>query len=798
MWRTNLRLAFRHLSRYKTTALINILGLAVGLLAYLLILQHLSYEWSFDQFHSEVDNIYRVDSEFASGGERLRYAMHYYGMAEAMDAELPEVEEFCSLHFADLLIEKNDEVYAEESVLLANANFPTFFDFPIVTGQLATALAEPGFAILSKEAAERYFGDENPVGQVLNYGEERELTVKAVVEVPENSQIKFDFVLNGDANIRRYKEDGGIWGWSNFWLYVRLEEGTDPAMTEAKFPAIFAKYIPDDTEETSSYLVPMADVHLHSVTDDDLVVKGNAQVVSILLGVAIAILLIGWINYINLATAQAAERGQEVGVRKVVGAQRGQLIGQFFAQSVVVNVLSLALALLGIVLGRPMFEHLLGHPVVLQYLTADLLWIFGGFFLLGVLISGLYPAILISGVKPSNVLKGKLTSQLSGLWARRGLTVFQFVASIVLIAGTFAVYQQVSYMQTRELGFASEQVLVVNGPRSDDDSYTTSYKSFKAHLQQLPEVEAFTATTTIPSRGYTANLAGVRRTGIPEEAGLLLDFVLVDEDFLPSYEIELLSGRNFQLNRDTAYRSVILNEKAARQMGFQSNEDAIGKFMLWSSEDTPRTRKQVVGVVKDYHHQSLKAEQSGMVILYDDLPQDYYSIRINTSDIGGTIASVKSAYDQSFPNDPFSHFFLDEAFQAQYEADLRLGKIMALFGGLAIFIACLGLFGLASFSALRKMKEMGIRKVLGASLSHIIMLFTKDFAWLILVANLVGLPVAYLLIRTWLQNYAYTMPIRPILFLVPALVLLIVSVVTISYHTLQTALANPVEHLRQE
>ncbi|MEL6972431.1 MAG: ABC transporter permease [Bacteroidota bacterium] len=798
MWRTNIRLAFRHLSRYKTTALINILGLAVGLLAYLLILQHLSYEWSFDQFHSEVENIYRVDSEFASGGERLRYAAHYYGMAEAMDAELPEVAAFCTFHYAGLLIKKDGEVFAEENVLLSNTNFPTFFDFPVVTGQLDGALDEPGFAILSKKTAERYFGNENPVGQVLNYDEGKKLTVKAVVEVPENSQIQFDFVLNGEENISRYREDGGIWSWSNFWLYVRLQEGTDPAAIEAKFPAIFTKYIPDDTEQTSSYLVPMADVHLHSQGEEDLVAKGNAQVVSILLGVAIAILLIGWINYINLATAQAAERGQEVGVRKVVGAQRGQLIGQFFAQSIVVNVLSLGLALVGIALGRPTFEHLLGHQITLDYLTPELLWLFGGFFLLGVVVSGLYPAVLISGVKPSNVLKGRLTNQLSGLWARRGLTVFQFVASMVLIAGTFAVYQQVSYMQTQELGFDSEQVLVVNGPLLRGEAYTTNYNSFKAGLQQLSEVEAFTATSTIPSKEYSASLAGVRRTGIPEDAGLMQNFVLVDKDFVSSYEIELLTGRNFQLNRDTAFRSVMLNEKAVRQMGFQSNEDAIGKFILWSSEDVPRKRMQVVGVVKDYHHQSLRAEQSGVVLLYNDLPKDYYSMRINTSDIGSTIAKVKTAYDQSFPDNPFSHFFLDESFQAQYEADIRLGKIMSLFGGLAIFIACLGLFGLASFSALRKMKEMGIRKVLGASLSNIVMLFTKDFAWLILAANVVGLPIAYLLIRTWLQNYAYAMSISPILFVVPALVLLIVSVLTISYHTLKTALANPVEHLRQE
>lgn len=798
MWRTNLRLAIRHLGRYKTSALINILGLAVGLLAYVLIVQHLSYEWSFDEFHADADRIYRVDSEFASGGERYRYAANYYGMGEGMKAELPEVEAFCTLHSADFVVQTKGDNYAENSVFLVDSNFPTFFSFPLVTGQLEGALAEPGSAILSREAAERYFGQENPVGQVLKYNDDKELTVNAVVEVPPNSHFKFNIVANGDSNIRRYREDDGIWNWSNFWVYVRLKEGTDPRATEAKFPAIFAKYIPDDTEETASYLVPMTDIHLGSQLEDDLSANSSSQIVSILLAVAIAILLIGWINYINLATAQAAERGREVGVRKVVGAQRRQLIAQFFTQSVVVNVLSLGLAMMTIAIGRPYFENLLGHPVDWRFLEQGQLLFFGLVFLAGVSISGLYPAVLVSGVKPTNVLKGQLTTRLSGLWARRGLTVFQFVASILLIAGTFAVYQQVSFMQSQELGFSGEQVLVINGPRVGDKDYASAFNPMRETLKQLPEVQSFTATTTIPAREYTATLSGVRQSGVSKDNNLMLNFVLVDHDFIPAYDIELLTGRNFQANRDTSHRSVILNEKAVRQLGFQSVESAIGKYILWGSEDIPRNRRQVVGVVEDYHHHSLQQEQGGIVVLYDDFPQNFYSLRIQTGDLGNTIAKVKSTYDQFFPNNPFNYFFLDEAFQAQYEADLRLGNIMALFGGLAIFIACLGLFGLASFNALRKMKEMGIRKVLGASLSHIVLLFTKDFAWLIIAANVVGLPLAYLMIRTWLQNYAYSMPIGPILFIVPAVLLLLVSVLTISYHTLRTAFANPVEHLRQE
>lgn len=798
MLRTNLKLAFRHLNRHKRTALLNIIGLGIGLLAYMLIFQHLSYEWSYDRFHSQADNIYRVDSDFSSGGERLRYAANYYGMAEAMLAELPEVEDYCTFHYTDLVITTDGNNYAEESAFWVDPSFPDFFSFPLVKGQLAGALDEPKSAILSQEAAERYFGDEDPIGKTLRFGEDGELHIKAVVEVPENSHIKFNILLNGEKNIQGYRDGGGIWGWSNFYVYVRLQEGTAPAAVEAKFPSIFAKYIPDDTEDTKGHLVALSDIHLHSQAADELSAGGNAQTVAILLMVAIAIMLIGWINYINLASAQAAERGQEVGVRKVVGALRRQVIGQFFTQAVVINAFSLVIAVVALGIGRPYFEQLLGHSLSMAYATLPNTLLFGGFFVLGVIVSGLYPALLISMVKPSNALKGRLTGQLSGLWARRGLTVFQFVASILLIAGTFAVYQQVSYMQKQALGFSSEQLLVLNGPKVRGDDYQEVINPFRNSLAQLPEVEAVAASSTIPSKGYSASLSGVRRSGVPEKQGLLLDFVLFDQDFIPTYGLNLLAGRNFQFNRDSTHRSVILNERAARKLGFQNIEDAIGKFITWSSEDIPAKRRKIVGVVNDYHHKSLQEEKAALVMLYQADPRTYYSVRVKTSDIGNTITAINAVYDQFFPGNPFSHFFLDEAFQAQYEADLRMGNIMALFGGLAIIIACLGLFGLASFNALRKMKEVGIRKVLGASIQQVMLLFTKDFVWLILISNLIGLPLAYLMIRTWLQNYAYRMPINTSLFLVPAILLLIVSVLTISYHTIKTAFANPVEHLRQE
>lgn len=799
MWRTNLRLAFRHLTKQKTISLINILGLASGLIAFLLIVQHVSYEWSFDHFHTDADRIFRVDSEFASDGLRERYASNYYGVPEALTNDFPEVESYVTLHAVELLFETQGQVLVDDGVFMVDSNFLQFFSFPVIAGDAATALREPASVALSATAAKRYFGEGDPIGKVLRYNDGNELNVKAVVEIPDNSHFKFNAVINNARFVQNnYRKEDALWSWSNFWAYVKLTPGANMATTQAKIPALITKYIPDDTEETACYLVPITDIHLESNLEDELDANGNKSMVWLLLVVALAIMTIGWVNYINLATAQATERAKEVGVRKVVGAQRSQLVGQFFTHAVVTNLIAVVAAGLMLLVGKSFFSGLLGHTIEFSIVPTQLLLAFGGFLVGGIIISGIYPAFLISAVQPMQVLKGQLTAKLSGMWARRGLTVFQFVASIILIAGTFAVYQQVSFMQQQDLGFVSDQMLVVHGPKVGPDDYGSAYRPMRASLQNLPEVDAFCGAGTIPTKGYSATLASVRRSGVPEQEGLLLDFVIADEDYLSTFNVPLIAGRTFSPTRDSAYRTVIINESASHKLGFATPEDALGKVILWSSEDVASKWRKIVGVAKDYHHMSLARAKDALVILYNDTPDNYFTMRINTGDVGATIGKIKGVYDQFFPGNAFDHFFIDEAFNAQYEADIRLGNIMSLFGGLTIFIACLGLFGLASFTALRKMKEMGIRKVLGASFQNIVYLFTKEFLLLIAIANLIGLPMAYWLIQRWLSNYAYTMPISATLFLVPAVLLLLIAATTISYHTLRTVWVNPVEHLRQE
>ncbi|MEM1215971.1 MAG: FtsX-like permease family protein, partial [Bacteroidota bacterium] len=531
---------------------------------------------------------------------------------------------------------------------------------------------------------------------------------------------------------------------------------------------------------------------------DEMQAAGNGQVVNLLFWVAFAILLIGWINYINLATAQATDRAREIGVRKVVGARRSHLLGQFFVQSVVINGLA-ALVSLGLltVLRQPL-TNLLGHSLDFSLVSTSLLWTFGTVFLVGVLVSGVYPALLLSSIQPTSVLKGQLTQKLSGLWARRGLTVFQFAASILLIAGTFAVYRQVSFMQSQDLGFDAEQVLVLQGPKVGDNDNGQAFEPLRQQLLQLPDIETVCAAGTVPARSYNASLANVRPSGWADGTGLLLDFLIVDDQYRSTFGIDLIAGRDFSLQRDSSAQTVMVNEQAALRLGFNNPADIVGTNILWQSEDTPDAWFQVVGVIQDYHHASLQRARDAMVVVYDPYPDDYYALRMNTNNVATTIQKVKDIYTSAFPGNPFEHFFLDETFAAQYAADLRLGNIMILFGGLAIFIACLGLFGLASFTALRKMKEMGIRKILGASFASIIYLFTREFIGLIIVATVLGLPLAYWLIGRWLENYAYQMPLSVGLFLTPILLLLVISLLTISYHTVRTVLVNPINHLRQE
>lgn len=799
MWRNNFKLAFRHLLKNQTSSFINIFGLTVGIIAYLTIIQYISFELSYEDFNEYKDRIYRVAlNEYTNEEEDGRGAYNYYGMAEAIQAEIPEVENFVTLHHGDGVMTYKENRYLEEKILHVDSTFFQIFSFPLVAGDLQTALNQPNTVVLSKEVANKYFPTENPVGKTIRLNKKTDLLITGLVEVPQNSHIEFDFLINNKNFVdRRYRQHNSLWDWSNFLVYIKLSPNTDPAKVEAKFPAIIDKYMEEDSGYTTeAFLQALPDIHLYS---DFGAQTRKARIVYALLIIALFVLIIAWVNYINLSIAQATERAKEVVIRKIVGAGRRQLIGQFLAQSILINGIALGLAILISELARPIITGIIGNTSnVIFGGQTGLLLLFIGFFVLGILISGFYPALVLSAFKPVTVLKGKITNTISGNFARKGLTVFQFIASILLIAGTFALYKQIQFMQDQDLGFNPAQTLVLNGPRFGDSTYTSKLNAFKEELIKHPSIEKFTASSSIPGKGFSANLGGIRRQGVPEKDGLLMDFFWADEAFIDAYELPLIVGQNFNSNPQLNRQHILINESAVRKFGFKSSEDAQEKTILVGREDVEENRYKIVGIVKDYHHQSLKELKEPIVIVYHGVANSFYSLKVKTSQLPQTISFVQDHFQRFFAGNAFDYFFLDEVFNAQYQSDQRLSKILAIFSLVAIFIACLGLFGLVSFTAIKKTKEIGIRKILGATISHIAFIFSKEFLGLILIANVIALPIAWYLIKQWLENYAYAIPISWLFFAVPALLILLIALLTISFHTLKAALINPVNHLRYE
>ncbi len=800
MWFNNFKLAFRYLVKHRSTSFINIFGLTVGIAAYLLLIQHISFEYSYEDFIDKKDRIYRVSLNQYHDNEDGRISYNYYGMAEAMVADIPEVESFVTFHGYRSVLSHGDDKYLENNICYVDSNFFQLFSFPLLNGNPATALSRPDAIVISDAMATKYFGANDPIGQTIRQDNATELTVTGVIQVPNNSHFRFDFLLNNKNFVdRRYRQPNTLWNWSNFQVYVGLEPGALPEQVEGKLPGLIAQYKnPNSGYKTEAFLEALPEIHLHS-TVESRATYGRVRIVNALLAIAFFILLIAWINYVNLSTAEATERAKEVSIRKVVGARRSQLIGQFVSQSLLTNGIAFGLALLVLVFGQSIFAHIMGSPGKFHIAeNRGMIALFALFFITGVLISGLYPALVISAFQPVVALKGKWMSKHSGSLARKGLSVFQFSASILLIAGTFALHRQIKFMQSRDLGFNPDQTLVIIGPRIRDSTYASKLLALRTEIKKHPSIDLFSVSSSVPGKGITANLGGIRRQGQQQKDGMLMSFIWVDAEFPETFEMEMVAGRTFKPDPEADNQAILLNESAVAEFGFESPEDAIGQFILWGRQNEEANRLYIVGVLKDYHHNSLREAKEAMVFVHSESHRDFFSMKVTTTDLEGTISHVQHHYQTFFQDNSFDYFFLDDAFNAQYGSDQRLSKILGLFGLLAVFIACLGLFGLASFTAIRKTKEIGIRKVLGASLGSIAFLFTKEFIGPIILANVIALPVAWYLITQWLESYAYAAPIGGILFIIPLILILVIALLTISFHTVKSILINPIHHLRYE
>ncbi|WPP49844.1 ABC transporter permease [Catalinimonas niigatensis] len=800
-------IALRNLLKNKVFSFINILGLAIGIAACLLILQYVQWELSYDDFHANKENLYRVkQNRYNKGVLTTEWAAGCGAAGYELKEGFEEVEEYATLRPTGGVVIYKEATggpvrHKEEKMYFATASFLPMFSFDLLQGDEATALEKPYTAVISQAAAQRYFGEEDPIGKRISVNDQNEYEITGVFQdIPENSHLKFDFLFSYSTFVGWAGEEViTAWQWDGFYTYLKLKDGTDPKALEAKIPALIEAKAGEELAAYDSdmdfYLQPLTDIHLTSNYMMEAEVNGDQEAVYALLIIAIFIILIAWVNYINLSTAKSVDRAKEVGIRKVMGSQRTQLIRQFMAESVLLNVLAVIIAIVLVLVSYRYFSSLIGQELTLSlFLTASFWWFLLGIFVIGAFFSGIYPAFVLSAFRPVQVLKGKMSTSKNGVMLRKTLVVLQFAASVFLIAGTLIVYQQIMYMQDQELGVAIDQTLVIEAPSVVDDSvYADRVESFKAALTRNSSIKAATASTAVPGNKPGWNAGGIKLIAQDDSESNQYRVIGIDYDFLDAFQLEIVEGRNFSRDFGTDESAVLFNESAVKLLGFDEAEAALNEeIFFWG--DTFK----IVGVVKDYHQESLKANFDPLIFRLIPASRSFFSLKVETAHLPETIATANQVWDNFFPGNPFSYFFLDDHFNKQYQSDLRFGQTFGFFALLAIFVACLGLFGLSSFMAVQKTKEIGIRKVLGSSVSGIVALLSKDFVLLVIIASLVTLPLVYFVMDSWLSDYAFRIEIAWWLLLVPVILVLLIALFTISFQTVRAALADPAKSLRYE
>jgi putative ABC transport system permease protein len=816
MIKNYLRVALRNLLRHRGYAFINVAGLTVGLACCLVIFQYVAFEYSFDRFHAHEADLYRVNTALDSSGEPLRWGADTpHAMGPALAEAVPELLHVARLHpaYSPAVVSSPahpERVFEEAKVFYADPAFLEMFSFPLVAGD-AAALAEPGAALVSVSTARKYFGAASPLGQVLDVAGEIEKSYRVAgvfADVPANSHLQFDFLLPAGSLVAEgYTDPMSAWGWNNFTTYVQLRPGADRAVAERKMTEVYRAHFPELFREEGLVprvaVQPLRDVHLNvdigGPTGVSGYVVGSYRTVYFFTLIGLVTLVIALVNYVNLATARALDRAREVGVRKAVGAERRQLVVQFLGESALTILASAALATALAAALTPLVNRLAETQ-----LTAAL-WVSPGFWaaFLGTLgaatlLAGLYPAFVLSSFKPAAVLRGRPGAFGAQLWLRRGLVVLQFAATVVLVGGTAVVLDQLRYMRRMDLGLDLEQVLTVTGPRVLPEGTDTeaAVNTFAEELRRLPAVRQVATSTTLPGGGFNWNGASIRKAEDDPTTAIRGVLTWVDTSFVSLYGLELVAGNleGFLLPPDSTEWAwtLIPNETAVRSLGFAGPQEAVGRAIDFGGNEA-----LIVGVVRDFNWSSAHTERQN-IFFGRAHGGDHVSLRVGTDDLPGTLAAVEATYTRLFPGNVFRYAFADEAFDEQYRNDARFAALFAFFAALAIAIACLGLLGLAAFATQQRTKEIGVRKVLGASATDVVALLSRDFLKLVVVAVVIASPVAYVLMREWLENFAYRVDLGPKAFLIAGGLALLLALATVSTQALRAASADPVKALRYE
>ncbi len=806
----------RSLAKNRLFSLINILGLSVGLAAAVFILQYAFFELSYDQYNKNSDRVFRVMNERFEGDRMIqRGQITYSAVGPQMAADYPEVELHTTVsYFINMAFMFNEKPFVESLVPFVEPSFIEMFDLKVIAGDTKGLMDEPLEIIITESLANKIFDTRNKslndyIGEVIEYSSNRNpFKLVAIIEdQPKNSSLQFNVLLSRESHYSWWGEDSRYtWNGSDYFNYVMLKEGVNSKDFEAKLEAFSNKYFRGN-EVTGNFekfhLQSIEDVHLDQSYEYENHVTADGRIVDILLIIAGFILLMAWVNYINLTTSKALHRAKEVGMRKVVGASVGQLRAQFLLESFVVNFFSLLLAITIVQVFQTFFNKLAG----LEFSLLETLLIpFAGvsfvlwlviFFIVGSLISGAYPAFILSRFKPSQTLKGTFSRQRSGQRVRKSLVIFQFVLSTSLIAFTAIISGQTDYMRNFDIGFDADQVITVAGPQITrlDTTFLSHIHSFLNELERSALIQKV-GTSTSEFGDRLPRTFNVRRAG--DEKGIMLNRMAMNYGFLDVYGIDLLAGRTFRPSdhktNDREVNTILLNEKAALLLGFESADDALNKKLTFFGRDF-----SIIGVTSDFHYRSVKQTVEPLLLVpFYWIQGDTYHIRYKASNTQEVIEKVASVYDQFYPKDVFAYGFANAQVQAQYIEEERFGKVFNVFAFIGIVIACLGLIGLVGFSASQRIKEIGVRKVLGAKVIDILGLVSKDFIIMVLIANLVAIPFIFFGSDRWLSTFENRIDIGLWYFLVPTVIVFLMSIMIVVGQAYKTAQANPVNALRQD
>jgi putative ABC transport system permease protein len=802
MLRNYLIVAIRSILKDKFYSLINVFGLVLGIASCIFITIYIQDEISFDRFNTKADRIYRVIEfiETEGSGERSSSAPFPTGptLVEEYSNFIETQVRFFDFQSPTLLIaEKNSEKeFNEPNVLFVDSTFFQLFDYEVIKGDKNTALQKPNSVLLTESAAQRYFGDEDPIGKFLRIEGREELIVTGVMpNPPHNAHFKFEFLVSF-STLRNFfnGQYPQTWYWNPCWTYILLKEGVQPKEVENYFPAFIQKFFPEFIRaEAKMALQPLTAIHLTSDLEFELQPNSSEQNIYVFTIIGAFILFIASMNFMNLSTARSAKRAKEVGLRKTLGSERKQLVFQFLLESLIISWVAIVLALIVAVAGLSVFNVLAEKTVDYTiFLNPVILIALAAIFIVVGIGSGLYPALVLSSFVPIKVLKDSQAKGGRGAILRKTLVVVQFSLSIIMIIGTVIAINQLDFLRKSDTGFDQDQILYISALRTP---ITQTYHAFKKEMEQRPDVESVTGVLDVLGANHQGD--NYRFEGMDKSK--LFSVMWVNHDFFKTFDLELVSGRPFKENITTDDSlSLIVNESLVKQLGW-TTEEAIGKPFEYN-----QFNGEIIGVVENFNFVSKHKEIEPLVIQLRSNPGHfnfslkYVAIKLNSQNLSGTVAAIESKWKELAPGRPFDYFFLDTELDKLYKDEEKLGKVAGIFSGLAVIVACLGLFALASFMTEERKKEIGIRKVMGSSVGEIVLLLSKDFSKLIGLAFIIACPLAWFAIRSWLNNFAFHVEINWLVFIVVGLITLLIALLTISYRALQAAYSNPVKTLRHE